>query len=123
VCVCVCVCARMCVHDAYAGNTRPGREGRRVRKGWGVSASPSLRACACMSCVCVCVCVCAHVRACCVCNLRDGQRGAPIIFQNVQANPALVVNVAVVNLGGEADLRRLEGVLCRELDVQPEHTT
>ena len=55
--------------------------------------------------------------------LGDGQRRAPIIFQDIQANSSLVVNVAMVNLGGETDLGRLEGIFCRELDIQAKNTT
>jgi hypothetical protein len=73
----------------------------------------------CATLVCVCVCVCVHVCACNSKHLGDGQRRAPIIFQDIQANSPLVVNVAMVNLGGETDLGRLEGVFCRELDIQP----
>lgn len=47
-------------------------------------------------------------------TFRNGQRGRPLIPQNVQANRAIRIDVGMVNLGGEADFGRFEGVVGRE---------
>ena len=51
----------------------------------------------------------------------DGQRGAPLVLQDVQADVPLGVDVGVVHLRGEFDLGRLEGVVRGEVDGQVEH--
>ena len=53
-------------------------------------------------------------------TLRDGERRAPLVPQNVQANGAVAVDVRVVDAGGEVDLRGLEGVVCGEVDGEEE---
>jgi len=53
-------------------------------------------------------------------DLGDGEGGAPLVLQDVQADHALAVHVAVVDPGPELDLRRLEGVICREVNVEEE---
>jgi hypothetical protein len=55
-------------------------------------------------------------------TLRDGERRAPLISQNVQTDRAVAVDVGVVDAGGEVDLRRLEGVVCGEVDCEEEDT-
>ena len=55
-------------------------------------------------------------------TLRDGERRAPLVPQNVQADGAVAVNVGVVDAGGEVDLRRLGGVVCGEVDCEEEDT-
>ena len=47
----------------------------------------------------------------------------PLIFQNVKANSAICVDVRVVNLRRELNLRRFEWVVCRKLDIQEENAT
>ena len=54
-------------------------------------------------------------------DLRDRERGRPLVLKDVQADGAVAVDVGVVNFGGESDLRGLEGVVGRELNVQEEH--
>jgi hypothetical protein len=49
-------------------------------------------------------------------TLGDGQSGAPLVSQDVQADAAVGVDVGVVDAGGEVDLRRLEGVVGGEVD-------
>lgn len=53
----------------------------------------------------------------------DGQSRAPLVSQNVQADTAIRVDVRVVNTGSEVDLRRLEGVVCGEVDGEEENAT
>jgi hypothetical protein len=43
--------------------------------------------------------------------------------QNANHHVPLVVDVAVINLSGELDVRRLERVLLRELNFEEENTT
>src|ERR1700712_4619945 len=50
----------------------------------------------------------------------DGQSGAPLVSQDVQADAAVAVDVRVVDAGGEVDLRRLEGVVGGEVDREEE---
>jgi len=45
-------------------------------------------------------------------DLGDGEGGTPLVLQDVQADHALAVHVAVVDPGPELDLRWLEGVIC-----------
>ena len=54
-------------------------------------------------------------------HLGDRQGRAPLVLQDVQADHALAVHIAVVDSCPELDLRRLEGVICREVDVEEEH--
>lgn len=54
-------------------------------------------------------------------HLRYGERGRPLVLQDVQANATTRVHVAMVDLGGEGHLGRLEGVVCGEVDVQEVH--
>jgi hypothetical protein len=55
-------------------------------------------------------------------TFRYCQSGAPLVAQNVQADAAIGVDVGVVDAGGEVDLGRLEGIVCREVDGQEEDT-
>ena len=55
-------------------------------------------------------------------TLGDGERRAPLIPQDVQANGAVAVDVGVVDASGEVDLRGLEGVVCGEVDGEEEDT-
>ena len=54
-------------------------------------------------------------------TFRDGQRRRPLSVQDVQADRSIAVHVRMVYAGGEGDLRRLEGVVRGEVDVQEEH--
>lgn len=45
-------------------------------------------------------------------HLGDRQRRRPLVLEDVEADRALRVDVGVVDLGLEGDLRRLEGVVC-----------
>ena len=53
-------------------------------------------------------------------DLRDGERGRPLVLEDVEADRAVPVDVRVVNLGRERHLGRLERVVGREVDVQKE---
>ena len=53
-------------------------------------------------------------------TFRDGQCWTPLIPQNVQANRAVGVDVGVVDLRRERDLRGLEGVVGGESDGEEE---
>ena len=55
-------------------------------------------------------------------HLRYGERGWPLVLQDVQADWAITVDVHVVHFCGEGHLGRLEGVVGREMDVQEENT-
>jgi hypothetical protein len=50
----------------------------------------------------------------------DGQGGAPLVTQNVQADAAVGVDVGVVYAGGEVDLGRLELVVGGEVNGEEE---
>lgn len=54
---------------------------------------------------------------------RDCQSRRPLIPQDVQANRPVAVDVRVVDLGREADLRRLKRVIRGEGDAQEENTS
>jgi hypothetical protein len=69
---------------------------------------------------------CSHVQCSrtprsCRRTLRDGERRRPRVLQNVEADAALVVDIAMVYLGRELHLWRLERVVRRELDLETEH--
>ena len=50
-------------------------------------------------------------------DLGDGQSRAPLVFQDIQADDALGVDIAVIDPGLECDLGRLERVILRKADV------
>jgi hypothetical protein len=50
----------------------------------------------------------------------DGQGGAPLVTQNVQADAAVGVDVGVVYAGGEVDFGRLERVVGGEVNGEEE---
>ena len=54
-------------------------------------------------------------------TLRDGQRWRPLVPQDVEADRAVRVDIRVVDLGREADLGRLEGVVGWERNGEEEH--
>jgi len=56
-------------------------------------------------------------------HLADGERGAPLILEDVETNTAVGIDVAVVNSRGEVDLGWLEGIVGREVNVQEEDTS
>ena len=53
----------------------------------------------------------------------DGQRWAPLIPQNIQADAAIRVDVWVVDACREVDLGRLERVVGGEMDSQEKDTS
>lgn len=53
-------------------------------------------------------------------HLADRERGRPLVLQNVEADLPVAVDVAVVDARLERDLRRLERVVGREVDVEEE---
>ena len=50
-------------------------------------------------------------------NLRDRQSWTPIVFEDIQANDALTVDVAVVDAGTKCHFWRLEWVLRGKVDI------
>ena len=54
-------------------------------------------------------------------NLGDGEGGRPLVFEDVEADGSIAVDVHVINFGRERDLGRLEGVVGWEMDVEEEH--
>jgi hypothetical protein len=56
-------------------------------------------------------------------TFRDGQSWAPLVFQNVQADGTIRVDVGVVDSGDEVDLWWLEGVVSGEVDVKEENSS
>lgn len=56
-------------------------------------------------------------------DFRDGQRRAPLVTQNIQADATIGVDVRMVDAGSEVDLGRLERVVGREVNGQEEDTT
>lgn len=55
-------------------------------------------------------------------HLRDGQCRRPVVLEDVQADHALAVDIAVIYPRSECDLRGFERILGREVNVQEEHT-
>ena len=55
-------------------------------------------------------------------NLGDGEGGRPLVFEDVEADRTIAVDVHVINFRCERNLWRLEGVVGWEVDVQEEHT-
>jgi len=53
-------------------------------------------------------------------DFGDGERGRPVVFEDIEANHSLTVDVAVVDACAEEDFWGLERVLWREVDVQEE---
>ena len=56
-------------------------------------------------------------------NFRNGEGGAPLVFENVEADGAVLVDVGVINLSHELYLRRAERVVIGELNLQEEKST
>lgn len=56
-------------------------------------------------------------------TLGDCESRAPLVPQDVQTDAAVRVDVGVVDASGEVDLRGLEGVVGREVDVQEENAS
>jgi len=50
----------------------------------------------------------------------NGQRRAPLVTQDVQANATVRVDVRVVDAGCEVNLGRLEGIVCGEVNSEEE---
>ena len=55
-------------------------------------------------------------------TFRDGQRWTPLVPQDIQTDRTVGVDIGVVDLGREADLWRLEGVIGREGNGKEEDT-
>lgn len=56
-------------------------------------------------------------------DLADGQRRAPLVFQNIQADTAIGVDIAMIDASSKVDLRWLEWIIGREVNVQKEDTS
>ena len=54
-------------------------------------------------------------------HLGDGEGGRPLVFEDVEADRSIAVDVHVINFRRERDLGRLEGVVGWEVDVKEEH--
>ncbi len=54
-------------------------------------------------------------------TFSDSEWDTPLVGQNVEADGAVRIDVRVVYFRGEREFRRLERVVCRELDCQEEH--
>ena len=54
-------------------------------------------------------------------TFRDGQRWTPLVPQDIQTDRTVGVDIGVIDLGREADLGRLEGVVGGESDREEEH--
>ena len=52
--------------------------------------------------------------------LADGECWGPLVLQNIQANPSIRVDVAVVDACGKVHLGRLEGIIGREVNIKEE---
>ena len=50
-------------------------------------------------------------------DLANGQSWTPLIFENVEANSSVGIDIAVVDPSREMDLGRLEWVVRREMNV------
>jgi hypothetical protein len=46
-----------------------------------------------------------------------------LISQNIQADASVGVDIGVIDAGGEVNLRRLEWVVCWEVDGEEENTS
>jgi len=55
-------------------------------------------------------------------HLGDGQGGAPLVLEDVQADHTLGVHVAMINSCAELDFGWLKGVICGEMDVEEENS-
>lgn len=56
-------------------------------------------------------------------NLWNSQSGTPVVFQNIQADDSLTVDVAVVDSGAEGNLWWLKWIIWRKCDIQKKNTT
>lgn len=56
-------------------------------------------------------------------TLRDRERWRPLVPQDVKTDRAVGIDVGVINLGGETDFRRLEGIIGREGNGEEKDTT
>jgi hypothetical protein len=56
-------------------------------------------------------------------DFADGQCRTPLVLENIKADSSVGVDVAMVNACGKVNLRRLERVVGREVNVQKEDTT
>ena len=53
-------------------------------------------------------------------NLGDSQSGRPLVLQDIQTDGTVCIDVRVVNFRCERQLRRLERIVRREVDVEEE---
>jgi len=56
-------------------------------------------------------------------NFADGQRGRPLVPEDIETDGPVRVDVGVVDARGEVDLWRLERVIRREIDCEEEHAS
>jgi len=54
---------------------------------------------------------------------RNCESGTPAILQYIQADVAIRVDIRMVDFGDKLELRRLERIICGEVDVQEENST
>jgi hypothetical protein len=55
--------------------------------------------------------------------LGNGQSRGPLVFQDIQANSTIGIDIAVIYFGGKSAFRGLERIVRREVDIQEVHTT
>lgn len=56
-------------------------------------------------------------------NLWNSQSRTPVVFQNIQADDSLTVDVAVIDSGTESNLWWLKWIIWRKCDIQKKNTT
>ena len=55
-------------------------------------------------------------------DLAESESGRPGLIEDVKTDGAIAINIAVVNFRYKVESRRFEGIVGRELDIQPEQT-
>jgi len=55
-------------------------------------------------------------------HLTNGQRGTPLILEDIKTDAAVRIDVTVINPRSEVNLGRFERVVCGKVDVQEEDT-
>jgi len=55
-------------------------------------------------------------------DFGNGQSRTPLVLEDIKTNSSVRVDVAVVDTGGEMNLRRLEWVISWKMDIKEEDT-
>ena len=56
-------------------------------------------------------------------DLANRQSRTPLIFENIQTDASVRVDVTVIDTGSEMDLGGLERIVGREVDIQKENSS